>query len=140
MEIIFAVLADAANITASGKLNLLGAFQSIYATAVPCGHPQMFLVLMLKAGLGEKGQKQNITVRLVNPEAKETRYNAKVELQIPEAPVPNPEFPIILELRNFQFIEFGGYRFLIEIDGQPGYTLDFNIQPILQNSEGTIND
>lgn len=45
MEVSLALLADYANVTREGKLNLLGLFDRIDARAVPWVHPQMQLVL-----------------------------------------------------------------------------------------------
>lgn len=44
MDASILLLADFANVDAAGKLNIIGAFNRIYASKFPCRHPQMHLV------------------------------------------------------------------------------------------------
>ena len=51
MDIDLALLADAATIDGSGKLNILGVFDRISASAFPAQHGRMAMVLRFAAGL-----------------------------------------------------------------------------------------
>ena len=49
MLVKLAVLADYANVTSDGKLNILGIFDRMNVLNLPAVHPQMNLVLRLEA-------------------------------------------------------------------------------------------
>ena len=49
MRVPLAVLADYANVTTDGKLNIMGIFNRIFASALPVVHPQMRLVMRFQA-------------------------------------------------------------------------------------------
>ncbi|NOT29677.1 MAG: hypothetical protein HOP15_04415, partial [Planctomycetes bacterium] len=64
-----AVLADAANTTAEGKLNILGEFNVIFAARVPFTWPRMFLALKLETDPGEGGQ-HTLRIRVIDEDAR----------------------------------------------------------------------
>jgi hypothetical protein len=64
MKIIFSVLADSANITREGKLNILGIFDSIQVQQFPVTHPQMQLVMRFEADRAEAGKSKKAEVPL----------------------------------------------------------------------------
>lgn len=65
MKIIFSVLADAANITREGKLNILGIFDSIQAQQFPVTHPpQRQLVMRFEGDRAEAGKSKKAEVPL----------------------------------------------------------------------------
>lgn len=49
MYVAFALLADSANVTADGKLNILGVFDAVRAATLPTVHPRVHLVARMKA-------------------------------------------------------------------------------------------
>ena len=49
MDVTLALLADAANVSQDGKLNILGIFNGLGAAAFPATHPSMHLVLRFEA-------------------------------------------------------------------------------------------
>src|SRR5215470_16695608 len=65
MEVTLAVLADGANLSREGKLNLLGIFDTICARTFPTTHPQMQLVLRFEAGPEEAGGTRAIEVQFL---------------------------------------------------------------------------
>ena len=62
METTLALLCDAANTTAEGKLNILGVFDRISALEFPAIHPAMALVLRLSASPAEVGQSRELSI------------------------------------------------------------------------------
>jgi hypothetical protein len=56
MEVDLALLADAATIDASGKLNILGIFDRLTTSSFPTRHPRLSLVLRFSAGVQEVGK------------------------------------------------------------------------------------
>src|SRR5438132_1558210 len=70
MDIDLALLADAATIDGSGKLNILGVFDRISASAFPAQHGRMAMVLRFSAGLPEAGP-HAVGIRLSGPDGQE---------------------------------------------------------------------
>ncbi len=64
MKIIFSVLADSANITREGKLNILGIFDSIQVQQFPVTCPQMQFVMRFEADRAEAGKSKKAEVPL----------------------------------------------------------------------------
>jgi hypothetical protein len=62
VDVTLALLADAANISREGKLNVLGAFSQIIAPEFPYDHPMMTLVLRLDAASEDFEQPRRITI------------------------------------------------------------------------------
>lgn len=95
MEISLAVLADCANISREGKLNILGIFNTVHVQSFPGGLAQCFLVVRFAADVEERGTVQRIVFRLTDPDGKWlTTLEAK--MQIPaEGPPGSPETDLI---------------------------------------------
>jgi Family of unknown function (DUF6941) len=70
MRVTLAVLADAANITREGKLNIMGIFDSIQAQEFPVVHPQMQLVMRFEADLAESVNAKKVEVHLMDGDGK----------------------------------------------------------------------
>jgi hypothetical protein len=96
MEVSLAVLADYANISQEGKLNILGIFNTVSVQSFPGGLQQCFLVVRLVADVEEKGTQHRIQFRLTDPDGK-WLTEASAELQVPgEGPPGAPEIDLIL--------------------------------------------
>ena len=70
MKITLAVLADYANITREGKLNILGIFDVIHAQDFPMNHPQMQLVMRFEADVAEEGKTKKLEIKLMDDDGK----------------------------------------------------------------------
>jgi hypothetical protein len=68
MEVGLAVLADSANVSREGKLNILGIFDRVMLRQIPGPLPPMQLVLRLEARPDDLGSEHTVRVRLVGPE------------------------------------------------------------------------
>lgn len=68
MIISFAVLADYANVSRDGKLNVMGIFDRVFARQLPSRFPPMQLVIRLEAQPGELNVEHAIRIQLVDPE------------------------------------------------------------------------
>ncbi len=109
MDVALALLADYANTTAEGKLNILGVFDTVFAGQFPAVHSQMSLILRLEANRAEAGQRKTLEIRLMRPDGGEDALSIKAEVQLPsghELKIP-PGEPIradnILGLSNVVF-------------------------------------
>ena len=138
MQIRIAALADYTNLTDNGKLNIMGIFSTIYATAVPAVHQQMQFVLQLAFEPNETGER---TIRIVLQDA-DGRQILSVEgsLNIPHP--ENPERVIINQvvgLHNVLFPRYGSYEFVIEVDGEAvPAQIPLDIVPTPQNSRNQV--
>lgn len=68
MNIKLALLADYANITAEGKLNILGIFDRVNVAQLPAVHPQMQLVLRLEAHPAEADRSHEVEIKMHDPD------------------------------------------------------------------------
>jgi hypothetical protein len=115
MQVKLAVLADYANVTGDGKLNILGIFDRINLMQIPASHPQMHLVLRLEAHAAELDRSHDVEIRLQDPEGT-TIFEVKGDI----VPRGEPGQPVstnqILTLNNLQLEKVGEYTFVVFIN------------------------
>jgi hypothetical protein len=68
MDVTFAVLADYANVSREGKLNVMGIFDRVFARQLPSRFPPMQLVIRLEAQPAELDREHAIRIQLSDPE------------------------------------------------------------------------
>ena len=128
MEIDLALLADAATIDGAGKLNILGIFDRISASAFPAQHGRLALVLRFSAGLPEAGPHQ-VGIRLSGPDGGEIlRLDGEMHL----APGPRSagggvKVPHVLNLDGIVFTRAGHYTFDVSVDGEHHVSIPLSI-------------
>jgi Family of unknown function (DUF6941) len=115
MQVKLALLADYANVTAEGKLNILGIFDRITVQNLPVMHPQMHLILRLEAASTERNRTHNIEIRLVDPDG-ETVFEVKGDMMPPADPGGLTSTNQILTLNNLQLAKAGGYVFVVFVN------------------------
>lgn len=127
MHVTLAVLADYANVTAEGKLNILGIFDRINLVQVPAVHPQMHLVLRLEAHPAERDRAQRIEIRLHDPE-RATIFDVNGEI-VPHGEGAQPiSTNQILTLNNLQLEKIGAYNFVVFINGDLKAELPLHVE------------
>lgn len=130
MKVRLAVLADAANQSADGKLNLLGEFNLIWADQLPVVWPRFFLVMKLEAEPGEPAV-QSFSVRVVDEDANDVGVALDGELDFSRWFLPgiprNGAF--ILEFRNAQFSRAGTYEFHVTANGSRVADVPLYVRP-----------
>ncbi|HSJ15670.1 MAG TPA: hypothetical protein VK939_14700 [Longimicrobiales bacterium] len=115
MQVKLALLADYANVTAEGKLNILGIFDRIRVQEVPVVHPQMHLILRLEAHAAERDRSHAVEIRLHDPDG-QTVFEVRGQV------VPHGAFGQtiatnqILTLNNLQLAKAGGYTFVVLVN------------------------
>lgn len=115
MQVKLALLADYANITGEGKLNILGIFDRITVQQVPIVHPQMHLILRLESHSAERSRTHNIEIRLHDPDG-QTVFEVKGDMIPQGASVLSTSTNQILTLNNLQLEKAGGYNFVVFVD------------------------
>jgi len=118
MEVDLALLADAATIDGSGKLNILGIFDRLGTGAFPTRHPRMALVLRFSAGVHEVGKHQ-IGIVLKAPDGGEVvRIDGEMNLAAGPGHVASGVLvPHVLNLDGLVFPAPGHYAFDVIVDG-----------------------
>jgi hypothetical protein len=109
MQVKLALLADYANVTAEGKLNILGIFDRITVGEIPAVHPQMHLILRFEAHPAERNRVHNVEIRLYDPDG-QTVFEVKGDV-VPQGSTGEPmSTNQILTLNNLQLSKPGATR------------------------------
>lgn len=85
MQFIAGHLADAANISVEGKLNLLGIFQRIGSTEFPC-HLACALVALFEADAFDRGARCPVRIEFIDEDGQEMFRMEGMEVAVPEQP------------------------------------------------------
>lgn len=119
MDVDLALIADAATIDASGKLNILGIFDRLSTGSFPAQHPHMALVLRFVAGTGEIGR-HGVAISLKAPDGREV-VHIDGEMQLGPGPggrAGSIRVPHVLRLDRLVFPQPGQYAFDVRVDGE----------------------
>jgi len=127
MDVKLALLADYANVTKEGKLNVMGIFTIINAPTLPWVHPQMQLVLQLEAGAAEWGIQKNIEIKLMDVDANNI-LSIGANLQVPRGKAGKPvQINSIMSFNNIEFKAEGDYAVAILIGGETKATTSLSV-------------
>jgi Family of unknown function (DUF6941) len=140
MQVKLALLADYANVTAEGKLNILGIFDRITVPDLPVVHPQMHLILRLEAHSAERSRAHNVEIRLHDPDG-ETVFEVKGEMVPHGEPGSTSATNQILTLNNLQLNKAGGYMFVVFVnnDLKSEIPLGVEIGTLANRGDRTLN-
>src|SRR5688572_24298351 len=132
MHVKLAVLADYANVTGDGKLNILGIFDRMNVVNLPAVHPQMNLVLRLEAHPAEHDRAHPVEIRLHDPDG-ETIFQVSGEIVPQGSPGQTVSTNQILTLNNLQLTKTGDYTFIVlvnnDLKAEVPLTVDFGSLP-----------
>jgi len=118
METKLALLADCANVTRDGKLDLMGVSNTINARALPWVQPQMQVVLQFEVGPADWETEKGIEVRLFDADGKQlSAMQGKIKVGRPEVDKLS-QMNWILSINNLRFNNEGDYVFVLRLDGQ----------------------
>jgi hypothetical protein len=110
-----AFLADEANVSQEGKLNVMGVFDRITAGSFPVAHPKMVFAFRLQAEFPDSGRLFPVRVRLMDEDGG-TVFEANGEITAPV--VPPGEFITanqMFALVGVQFPRAGLYKFVVTV-------------------------
>ena len=117
MNLLHLLIADYANITGDGKLNVMGIFNEISAPNFPARHAKMHLIAKLDAGPGEYDQTRKLTIKLLNKDATQELVNFSNDIHVARGSAgQRVEVNQILELRDIIFPSPGNYQFSVLVD------------------------
>ena len=127
MEVTLAFLADAANTTASQKLNVLGMFSNLGVPGFPYVHPIMTLVVKFEAGPAEAGTDQLVEIVLVEPGG-QTVYSIIPEpLHLPDDHDQPVEVLLQVSIEGVRFDRAGPHAFVVILSGEAKFRVPINI-------------
>ncbi|HYR10628.1 MAG TPA: hypothetical protein VEQ60_22820 [Longimicrobium sp.] len=134
MKIPMAVLADEANVSQEGKLNLMGIFDRIAAAEFPVVHPKMVFAFRVEADSGDSGRAFPVQVSMEDEDGTAI-FQADGEMMAP--PVPPGEFSTanqIFALVGVQFPRPGIYRFVVRVGDSARHEAPFLVQHSARDS------
>jgi hypothetical protein len=116
MEVSLAVLADYANVSREGKLNIMGIFDRIFARQLPGQFPPMQVVIRLEAHFAEMGREHTIQIQLRDPDG-ETIFDINGSFT-PVGGEAGETAPLnhIISLGNLPLKQAGGHSVVIWVD------------------------
>jgi hypothetical protein len=126
MKLDLALIADAATVDGSGKLNILGVFDHIAVVDFPARHERMCFVMRFRADRAEAGEHQ-IEVVIRDPAQEEmARMSGSIDLGNAVGR-ESVHIPQVLHLDGFVFPDPGVYRIAVEIDGALDQEVDLEV-------------
>ena len=116
MDVTFAVVADYANVSREGKLNVMGIFDRVFARQIPARFPPMQLVIRLEADYEELNTEHGIRVQLADPDG-EAVFDIDGSFT-PRGGRPGEKTSVnhVLQLGNVPLQQTGPHRVLVWID------------------------
>lgn len=128
MNVKLGLIADYANVSQEGKLNVMGIFSRILAQSYPVTHPVMHLVLVFEANASEKGMSKEVQVRLLNDDGGAV-LEFKGNFTVPNSPGPLVEMQQVFALQMLQFQKPGAYAFHVLVGGETRATIPLVVEP-----------
>jgi hypothetical protein len=127
-----AVLADEANVSQEGKLNLMGIFDRIGAAEFPVAHPKMVFAFQVEAEFTDTGRMIPLRVSLEDDEGGEM-------MGPPVAPGEHSTSNQLFTLVGVQFPRPGRYRFVVQVGDAPPHETPLLVQQHAAPADSTLN-
>jgi hypothetical protein len=110
------LLCDAAT-EQQGKLNVLGAFDTIFSKQMPATHPACAVALKIRFEKVEEGE-HKVRLQIIDIDGKPISPNleGKINVRVP-ANVDSSAVNLILNIQRQKFEKFGKFNIYLAIDG-----------------------
>jgi len=134
MNIQVAVLCDAAT-DDNGKLNLLGAFDTIYTQQLPAVHPQCSIALRVTFGNEDEGS-HKLHLSFVDADGKSIMPGIDIPVQVvmpPDSHFGTRNF--IINIQQLKFEQPGLYSVDLSLDGQSQSSIPLLVKHVPPGSE-----
>jgi len=117
MQVELFSLCDAAT-ASSGKLNILGAFDVIWAKKIPAIHPQCSVALRIRFESIERGE-HKVSVNFIDADGKHIipPANGVIKINFPEGQRSGSS-NLILNIQRLKLEKYGDYAIDVAIDGR----------------------
>jgi hypothetical protein len=132
MEIEAFLLCDAAT-DQRGKLNILGAFDSVYARQLPAIHPQCAVVVRIRFDRSESGE-HPVRLSIIDEDGNAIgpKLEGNVAVHVHEQ-IDFMAVNLILNIHRMKLEKFGRYRIDLSINDQHIGELPFNLRQVPEN-------
>jgi hypothetical protein len=133
------LLCDAAT-DSQGKLNLLGAFDSLTASAFPTVHPACAVVLRVRFQRIEKGH-HKVAIHFIDDDGKFVVPPLEGDIDVAVSPDAHSNaVNLILNLQSLALQHAGEYTIVLAIDGKESATLPLHVTgtPVRSTTDNTI--
>jgi hypothetical protein len=128
MDVTLALAADYANITADGKLNILGVFTAVNAPRFPFVLPQMYLVLSYETSAAELTRDVPVQVALLDSENNEVMaLSGTISAQGALHPDGQVMLNQLVSLAGLMFSRPGAHQFVVSVDGELKRTITLHV-------------
>ena len=129
------MLADAANVSREGKLNILGAFDRIYGVKFPLRWPRMVLVTRFEASAAEFGSEKSLEIVTMDADGKQLG-KASGKMKIGEGRTGRQiKINHVLPM-GMTFPAPGEYSIEILVNGEPKATVPLEVVQREQKQNG----
>jgi len=130
MQVRLALLADHANVSVEGKLNIFGIFDRIGAPELPFVHPLMHLVLRFEAHPAERDRAHKVEIKLHDPDGA-TIFEIGGEI-VPRGGPPGQPVASnqILAINNLQLSKSGEHTVVVFVDHDLKAELPLHVERI----------
>ena len=134
------LLCDAAT-DQQGKLNILGAFDNIFAKKMPTMHPACAIAARIRFEKVEEGN-HPIRIYIIDEDGKSIgpKLEGNVNVRIGDD-VDSTATNIVLNIQRLKFEKYGQYRIDLAVDNQIKASLPFNLrEPTQTKLQKNINN
>ena len=134
MEVEAFLLCDCAT-DQQGKLNILGAFDRLYARKIPAVHPACAVAVRLRFAKSEEGE-HTIKINFIDADGNTAGPDLErnITIQMPENDTSSVR-NIILNIQGLRFNKACEYRFDFAIDGEQQACLPLKVIEVSDNTQ-----
>jgi len=129
MNVEVLVLCDAATDT-GGKLNLLGAFDTIYARQIPVVHQHCSIAVRLRFSQVEAGE-HRLRLSIIDADGRKVipDMDGSLQVRLAERQI-TAAVNLVINLQQVKFAAYGEYRIDLAVDGTAVGSLPFYVRPL----------
>ncbi len=129
MRLRFALLADFANVTNDGKLNIIGVTDRLHAYHFPAVHRELYVINGLETDNEDEGRTHEVHVRVINPDG---RVISEIGGQLAIEGGGKQILNQVHCFRDIQFLSAGAHQVNILLNGTTACELNLELIQIEQ--------
>jgi len=135
VDVTLAVLADYANVSQDGKLNIMGIFQEVNPPVLPFPLPQMYLVVSFAAEPAEFDTVKDIKIALLDNDGNEMlALEGRAQVPRPQRPGMRAYMNELIGLSGITFERAGDFAFAILVGGETKETVSLHVNEPTQEA------
>ncbi|HEY7414631.1 MAG TPA: hypothetical protein VH593_05530 [Ktedonobacteraceae bacterium] len=133
VKVHFALIADTANFSTDGKLNIIGLFNTVYVPSLPATHLQMRLIVQYIIEPSDIGAARHLVIHFRDPDGAELFGIESTEPIRTSSPL-GLTVPQVADIQLLRFEKYGEHTFAVEIDGVELATVPLRVAPLDERS------